>query len=70
MTRVQIKKKMNSLLDFNGKLIQKLNQNMEKLNNKEVIFYNKLIHENLSVLTNLSNKLIKHKAFTHEEENL
>lgn len=43
---------------------------MEKLNNKEVIFYNKLIHENLSVLTNLSNKLIKHKAFTHEEENL
>lgn len=56
-------------MEFNGKLIQKLSQNMDKLNNKEVLFYNKLIHENLSVLTNLSNKLMKHKAFTVEEEN-
>ncbi|KRX07419.1 hypothetical protein PPERSA_03252 [Pseudocohnilembus persalinus] len=66
MQRYQIKQKINSLLEFNGKLIQKLSQSTKKLNEKEIVFYNKMIHENLSVLTNLSNKLMKQKSFLKE----
>ena len=64
-----MKNKMKKLSDFNGQLILKLLKFQNSLNKNEIVFYNKLIYDNLKVLDNLAKKLTETDK-VKEEENI
>ena len=45
--KLMVKSKFKKLLDFNGLLINKMNSEMNQLNEEEIVFYNKLVYRNL-----------------------
>lgn len=42
--------KLKSLVEFNGNLLIKFSKNLKNLNSQEIIYYNKIAHENLKKL--------------------
>ena len=42
--------KLKSLIEFNGNLLIKFSKNLKNLNSQEIIYYNKIAHENLKKL--------------------
>ncbi len=49
-TKMKNIQKLKGFIEYNGNLLIKFSKNLKNLNSQEIIYYNKIIHENLTKL--------------------